>query len=188
MVHYLMQSRVLRALRRVADTPLLPAVAGVLAFGLTLSMTVPVTSALVPAVLLAPRRWRGIVILSSLGSAIGATVLVIAFHHLGWAQIYAAFPEFARSARWQEVARWTAGYGVLALFAVAALPLPQTPALALCAISRLPEAEVMIAILVGKLIKYAVVAGFAVVFPERFQAMRAALNSVPAPYRSSRTG
>ena len=31
---------------------------GALAFGLTASMTVPVTSALVPAVLLSPRRWQ----------------------------------------------------------------------------------------------------------------------------------
>jgi membrane protein YqaA with SNARE-associated domain len=163
-------------------------VAGLLALGLTLSMTVPVTSALVPAVLLGPRRWRGIVILSSAGSAIGATVLVIAFHHLGWQQIYAAFPEFAHSARWQHVAHWTAAYGVFALFAVAALPLPQTPALILCAISRLPEVEVMLAILAGKLIKYGVVGGFAVVFPERFQAIRGTLSSVQTLYRSSRTG
>jgi membrane protein YqaA with SNARE-associated domain len=188
MLRYLMQNRVLRTLRRVADTPFLPVVASLLALALTLSMTVPVTTALVPAVLLAPRRWRRTVILSSAGSAIGATILVIAFHHLGWQQVYTAFPEFARSARWQEVAQFTRAYGVFALFVVAALPLPQTPALILCAISRLPELEVMVAILAGKLIKYGVVGGVAVVFPERFQAIWAALNAGQTPYRRDRAG
>jgi dihydrodipicolinate synthase/N-acetylneuraminate lyase len=46
----------------------------------------------------------------------------------------------------------------------------------------------MVAILAGKLIKYGVVGGVAVVFPERFQAIWAALNAGQTPYRRDRAG
>jgi hypothetical protein len=145
-----------RLLRRVADTAWLTPFVSLLALLLTVSMTVPVTTMLLPTVLLAPRRWRAVVCAGAIGSALGATLLAIAFHHLGWAQMYAAFPALEQSARWVEIMNWTRLYGVFALFAVAALPLPQTPALVFCAITDLPTVEVFAAILAGKLIKYGV--------------------------------
>jgi membrane protein YqaA with SNARE-associated domain len=175
MLHDLLRSRLLRTLQRAADTPRMPWVAGLLACALTVSMTLPVTWAMVPAVLLAPRQWRGIVICSAAGSALGATVLVSAFHHLGWAQVYALFPDIARSARWQEVMQWARDYGVLALSGIAALPLPQTPALVFAAITRQPELEIALAVLVGKLIKYGVIGAAVVRFPHWFHQVATAL-------------
>lgn len=64
-----------------------------LASGGTITAAYPVTAVVVPATLLAPGRWRQITMVTALGSALGGTALVIALHHLGWAQIYDRFPE-----------------------------------------------------------------------------------------------
>ena len=167
---HIVNGRVVAALQSAAESRWLPPIAGALAFALTITMTLPVTSMLVPAVLIAPRRWRATTMCAAFGSALGATLLVSLFHHLGWLTIQAEFPALLESPRWQQIMAWTRDYGVFALFAVAALPLPQTPALIFCAISNLPDAEVLVAVLTGKLVKYGVVCGFAASFPERFSA------------------
>jgi membrane protein YqaA with SNARE-associated domain len=170
MLRFLLENRMLRGLQRRARHRFMPTLVGALAFGLTASMTVPVTSALIPAVLLSPRRWRSIAVQAAVGSALGATLLVLLFHHLGWVQLQAQFPAMMESPGWQRVIAWTAAYGVIALFAIAALPLPQTPALVFCAIARLPVFEMFVAVLLGKLIKYSVIAALAAAFPARFRA------------------
>ena len=139
-----------------------------LAMGCTLSMLIPTTTILVIAVLLDPKRWQTITLWGSTGSAIGGSLLVLLFHHLGWNNIYEHFPDMMTSRSWQEVIAWTAAYGLLALCAIAALPLPQTPALIFCAISAQPLARVFFALLIGKLLKFGVVSATASFFPQRF--------------------
>lgn len=170
MIRFLLENHLLRRLQRVARHRFMPTLVGLFAFGLTASMTVPVTSVLIPAVLLSPPRWRSIALQAAFGSALGATLLVLLFHHLGWAQLHALFPAMLDSPGWQRAVAWTGDYGVIALFAIAALPLPQTPALIFCAIGRLPVAEMFVAVLCGKLIKYTVIAALAAAFPARFRA------------------
>lgn len=170
MLRVLVENHLLRRLQRAARHPFMPTLVGGLAFGLTVSMTVPVTSALIPAVLLSPRRWRSIALQAAFGSALGATLLVLLFHHLGWSQLHAQFPAMLESAGWQRVIAWTVEYGVIALFAIAALPLPQTPALIFFAITEPPVAQIFLAVLLGKLIKYFLLALLAALFPARFRA------------------
>lgn len=139
-----------------------------LAFVGTLSSSIPVTSIVVPAVLLVPRRWPAIAGVAALGSAVGATVLVMVFHHMGWAQLYAHFPELNDHPSWLRVISWTERHGTLALFLVAVLPVPQTPALVFFAISRPDYGLVFMAMLAGKGLKYALFAWVAARFPQRF--------------------
>jgi membrane protein YqaA with SNARE-associated domain len=168
MLRFLLASRVERAIVRAARGPFVPPLAGVLAFALTATMTVPVTAVIVPAVLVARHRAKWIVLLAALGSALGATLLFAVFHHWGWDQVYAVFPEMQQSKAWLGVIDWVDRWGVPALFAVAALPLPQTPALIVLALGPHATATVLIAILAGKLVKYGVVAAAVAAFPERF--------------------
>jgi len=141
---------------------------GCVAFGMTLSMTIPFGSILVIAVLLAPRRWRAIAAWASVGSSLGALTLYLGFHHLGWAQFIQAYPEIAESKAWRDATRWVSNYGIYAVFAFAALPVPQTPALIFAGIEKLPVAEIWLAVLLGKLIKYSLYAGIVAHFPARF--------------------
>lgn len=178
----LIETRLISTLTRRADQPAFPLVVAGVAMAATLSMTVPFASLLVAAVLMAPRRWRSIALCSSLGAALGAALLYLAFHHLGWARLFDAYPDVVRSKAWADATRWLTDYGVVSLLLTAALPLPLTPALMFAAISRLPVGQVLLALWLGKLAKYQVYAWLASAFPSkalrRGRARMAALHAV----------
>ena len=157
-----------RLLRRAAEGRGFLLTCAALAFAGTASASFPVTAMLVPAALLVPRRWKAIAGASAVGSALGATLLVALFHHLGWEQLYERFPEMLTHASWARVMQWVAQWGLPALFAIAVSPLPQTPALIFFGAASQNLPGVFVAMLVGKLVKYGVVTWFAGRFPERF--------------------
>jgi membrane protein YqaA with SNARE-associated domain len=162
-----LQSGLLRALTQRSDSRAFPLVVAGAALAAEVSMAVPFAGLLIAAVLLAPRRWVSIAIWASLGAAIGALVLYLVFHHLGWNRVFAAYPDMVRSAAWRDATHWLEHYGVVSLLVIAALPLPLTPALMFAAISRLPVVEVIAALWLGKLAKYHVYAWLASRFPDR---------------------
>ena len=145
---------------------------------------------LVLAVLMAPRRWISTAVWSSLGAALGAGLLYLGFHHLGWARLLEAYPDVVRSSAWSDASRWLTNYGVTVLLIIAATPLPLTPALMFAGISRLPVVEVLAALWVGKLVKYTAYAWLTSAFPAKvlqFGHLRiAALHAAEA--RASATG
>jgi membrane protein YqaA with SNARE-associated domain len=141
-----------------------PFAVGIAALLLTISM-LPFASALIVAVLLRRDRWAGIVIFSSLGSATGGLALYLIFHHLGWTQILAAYPDLMQAKAWSDATSWISAYGAWALFGIAASPFPQTPALIFAAVSQLPIAEIFLALFLGKLLKYGIYGFFAAKFP-----------------------
>ena len=157
-----------RTIRHAAERKWFLGVCAALAFVGTASAAYPVTAVVVPAALLIPRRWRQIAMTTALSSAIGATLLVFVFHHLGWSQLYENFPALGTHASWQRVMSWAADYGAVALFFIAMSPLPQTPALIFFGIAHHDYASVFAAMLAGKLLKYALFAWAASNFPERF--------------------
>jgi membrane protein YqaA with SNARE-associated domain len=162
-----LESGLMRTLLRRADRPAFPAVVGAVAVAATVSMSVPFSTLLVAAVLMARRRWIAIAVWASLGAALGAALLYLVFHHLGWARLFDAYPDVVRSTAWSDATRWLSTYGVLALLVIAATPLPLTPALMFAGISRLPIVEVVLVLWIGKLAKYLVYAWLASRFPER---------------------
>jgi uncharacterized membrane protein YdjX (TVP38/TMEM64 family) len=160
-----LETGLLRSLTRHAQHRGFPVVVAGMALAATLSMSVPFASILVAAVLLAPRRWFALALGGSLGSAAGSALLYLVFHHLGWARFFDSYPEVVRSAAWLDATRWLGAYGTPALLLISALPLPLTPALMFAAISRLPVAQVILALWAGKLLKYVVYAWLAAAFP-----------------------
>ncbi|MFO1320708.1 MAG: hypothetical protein U1F52_13920 [Burkholderiales bacterium] len=169
-----------RRLRRAAEGNGFLGVCAVLALGGTISGTYPVTAVVVPAALLAARRWRGIAMAAAFGSAVGATVLVVAFHFLGWKLLHGAFPEMAAHVRWREVVDWVAQYGAAGLFVLALSPLPQTPALVFFGIARHDYAVVFLAMFAGKLLKYGGFGWAASRFPEWFRGEHGTRRAGPA--------
>ena len=157
----------MRTLTRRADKPVFPMMVAAVAFVAALSMSVPFAPLLGLAVLMVPGRWKSITIMSSLGAALGAGLLYLAFHHLGWAGLLASYPDVVRSRAWSDATRWLANYGVVALLVLAATPLPLTPALMIASISRLPVMEVLLALWLGKLVKYTAYAWLVSAFPSR---------------------
>ena len=108
-----------------------------------------------------------IVLTASVMAAL-ALSLYLVFHHLGWNQLLSWYPDLAASNSWRDATRWVSAYGAWALLLIAVSPLPQTPALAFAAIARLPIAEVFLALLVGKVLKYSVYGWLVARFPERY--------------------
>lgn len=100
------------------------------------------------------------------GSSLASLGLYLTFHHLGWNLLIEWCPDIANSKLWADSTRWLSEYGVLALFVLMAvpLPIPKTPALAFVAIYRMPIYEVVLAIGLGKLLKYTLlcVCGFTI--------------------------
>lgn len=132
----------------------------------TATAAYPVTAIVVPAVLLVPRRWLAITVFTALGSACGATLLVLGVHELGWSNIYERYPQLLNQENWNAVQGWVSNYGIAALLVVAATPLPQTPALILFGMTDQNYAAVFAAMLLGKLFKYGLCAWLTRRFPE----------------------
>jgi len=160
-----LESTATRLLRHVVDGPWFLATCFALAGVSSLFATYPVTVVAVPAAMLRPGRWMLVACACALGSATGACALVAALHHLGWATVYAHFPELAHHASWSGAVQWVQDYGGLALCAIAASPLPQTPALLAFSIAQPQLPIVFMAVGAGKLLKYGCVCWLASRFP-----------------------
>ncbi|MGE5472429.1 MAG: hypothetical protein ACM3X0_16665 [Bacteroidota bacterium] len=146
-------SRVLFRIRHSSWYPLLVAGLAVVSAGTSLYPFGPV---IVAATVFAPNRWRGVIIGSALGATVGATAFVLLVHNLGLGLVDGLFPQLRLSSVWEYSAYWIAEHGSPALGAIAALPVPQMPALILAALSDMGVVNIALALLVGKAIKYTV--------------------------------
>lgn len=162
-----------RVLRASAGHRYYTTVVALIAFASTATFAFPFVIVLIPAVLIAPRRWLSIGLLAGVASGLGGGVLVEVFHFMGYELVLSRFPEIAASHKWQYAADWLEHYGLLALAVVAGSPMPQTPVVFLY--SSLPDpstAGAMIAIGAGKTVKYVVLAWLAQHYPRRFAEYR----------------
>ena len=145
-----------------------PLVMGALAFGVTMTFSFPFAALLVPATLLAPKRWLSLGSLCGLGSGLGAAVLVGLFHHLGWEVIAQRYPELIQSDALQWAGDWLRQYGALALLVIAASPVPHTPALLVYAMVDPQLGMVVASVGLGRGLKYTALAWLTARFPGRF--------------------
>lgn len=146
---------------------------GFAALASTLSMSVPVEWLVVAASLACRRRWMMTALIAAVGSGVASLVLYLGFHHFGWSILLERYPELAGSRAWLRANDWLSRYGLLAIFGLMALPLPvpKLPMLAVAGIYRLPIADVFVAILAGKTIKYLAYAYVAIRFPDALRAL-----------------
>lgn len=144
-------------------------VVGIVAFSASLTMTVPFAGPLIVAVLAKPQKWKGTVIASAVGSALGATCLLVLFHHSAWGAFLHWHPHIATGASWIALDGWLEKYGILTLFVVMLLPLPDSPALLFFAMHEGNPLPVFAVTLLGKLLKYSFYAYSVRAFPQWFQ-------------------
>ena len=144
-----------------------PFLVGVCAFVVTITFSLPVELLVVIAILISPARWISIGFFAAVGSSIASVGIYLAFHHLGWNVLIEWYPDIGTSKFWTQSTAWLSQYGPFALFALMAVPLPvpKTPALAFVAIYRMPVYEIVLAIALGKLLKYTLYAYVVSRFP-----------------------
>lgn len=145
-----------RLLLRIRHSPAYPLGVGVLAVISAGTSLYPFGPVIVAATVFAPGRWRAIVVAAALGATLGATGLTLTVRGLGLELAEAWFPAVRDSGLGERSAYWLARHGGLALGAIAALPVPQLPAIVLAGLSDMHPGTVALALLLGKLVKYVI--------------------------------
>jgi membrane protein YqaA with SNARE-associated domain len=161
-----------RLLQASAGHRYYPLVVALIAFVSTATFSFPFVLVLIPAVLIAPRRWLVLGLLSGLASGVGGALLVELFSYFGREVVVARFPELVGSQGWQLASSWLENYGLLALMVVAASPMPQTPVIFLYALADPSLPGVLIAVGIGKTVKYVFLSWLGSHYPARFGGYR----------------
>jgi membrane protein YqaA with SNARE-associated domain len=104
----------------------------------------------------------------ALPAACGAAVLVEIFQYLGSEFIVARYPELMQTQAWQTASDWLQDWGLLAMLIIAGSPMPQTPALLFCALADVSTLGILIAVGIGKTVKYLFLAWATAHYPARF--------------------
>lgn len=160
-------SQLRAACLRGVHGPMALAWIALLAFVGTLTAGIPFGPVLVLAVIVAPTRWKAMVLVGSLAAATGALTLLAAVNWLGESFLFAHVAEWAGSDAWLRTQAWVADYGLVALFFVSATPLPQTPAILLCSIADYSSLSMFLTLFAGKLLKYGVYGASAAYAPDQ---------------------
>lgn len=143
-------------------------VVAAIAFVTTITFSFPFVAVLIPAVLLAPRRWRTLGLLCGVASGFGAAALVEIFQYLGGDLVLARYPELQAMEVWQLASEWLQSWGLLAILIIAGSPMPQTPALLFCALANVSSLGILVAVALGKTAKYLFMAWATAHYPARF--------------------
>lgn len=143
-------------------------VVALIAFVSTATFAFPFVVVLIPAVLLAPRRWLAIGLLTGIASGLGGGVLVEVFQFMGRELVLARYPHLVESNSWQMVSDWLHQYGLFALAIVAGSPIPQTPVIFAYSLADPSTLGVMLAVGIGKTVKYVFLARLTAHYPARF--------------------
>ncbi len=157
-----------RVLMLSAGHPYYPFVVALIAFGSTVTFSFPFVAVLIPAVLIAPKRWLLLGLLCGVASGLGGAVLVEVFHYLGQEIVLARYPELADGEHWQTARDWLNTYGLWAIALIAGSPMPQTPALFVYSLAEPSFPGVLLAVGLGKTVKYLFLAWLTAKYPARF--------------------
>ena len=172
MTRHHLPERLRRILEFSAGHRYYPLVVALIAFVATLTFSFPFVVVLIPAVLIAPRRWLLLGVVSGVGSGVAGALLVELFSYFGREVVVARFPELVAHESWQLAAGWLDEYGLLALALVAGSPMPQTPVIFFYALADPSPFGALAAVGVGKTVKYVVLAWLSARYPARFAAYR----------------
>jgi membrane protein YqaA with SNARE-associated domain len=134
---------------------------------------IPSDAIVISSTLLRPKRWILYFVMASLGAALGAFLLALAAHDFGepllkWIMGVTPF----NSTSWHQVESWLEHWGLLGLAFIALGPLPQQPPIIFCALARMPVPEIVLAILIGRSLRYAGLAAVASFAPYWINALR----------------
>ena len=95
-------------------------------------------------------------------------MLVEIFQYLGGEFVLTRYPELATMEVWQRASEWLQDWGLLAILLIAGSPMPQTPALLFCALADVSSLGILVAVALGKTVKYLFMAWATAHYPARF--------------------
>ncbi len=119
---------------------------------------VPVDTMLVSCTLLTPRIWALYWIEYTIGSTLGAAIMAALTLEYGQPWAHAHFADWMQGKVWIQLSEVIANHGVLGMFVISLLPVPLAPAIILCGLAKLPLIQITLSILIGRTIKYGLIA------------------------------
>ena len=143
-----------RLLFRIRNSPAYPLLLAALSIVSAATSLYPFGPVIIAATVFAPGRWRSVIVAATLGAVAGAAAFAALAHAVGPEVVDGWFPGLRQSAVWADSAQWIGRHGVLALATITALPVPQMPALILAALGDMGLPAIILALLLGKGIKY----------------------------------
>ncbi len=159
---------IIRAQRRVDRPWFLPALAG-LAFIDLFCAVIPTDGLLISSVLLRPKRWLSMFLWTTTGSGLGAVALSLVVHALGEPLANRLLADAMASPNWIKTTAFLTDHGGWALGAMAFGPLPQQPAVVVCALAQMPLMTIFLAVWIGRGVKYGAFAWAAAYAPDWFK-------------------
>lgn len=119
---------------------------------------VPNEALLVPAVLSQPKKWKRTAFAMTLGSAVGATSFAGLTGRYGPSFVEFFFPGILQSHEWARTTGWIHDHGAIGIFLISLSPLPQHPGVAIAGLANLSLIWLLIAVFLGRIVKYGVLA------------------------------
>ena len=138
-----------------------PLLLGLIAFAATWSFTVAVGPFLSAFCVGAPRRWWRFALAANVSTACAAVTVIWALQAGVAPWIADQFPALMASPQWLRLHAWVDAWGLAAMLAWLALPVPQAPFVLVVGVLGIGPAQVLIAFLIGKGCKYTVTAWLA---------------------------
>ncbi len=127
-----------------------------IAMAATWSLSIAVGPFLIAFCAGARHRWRAFALIATLATALAAVLLVRALEAGLAPWVAQQIPTLTTSPAWLHLQAWIAQWGLGAMFAWLALPLPQAPFVVLAALLHVPSWEIFAVFVFGKGLKYAI--------------------------------
>ncbi|MGE4132766.1 MAG: YqaA family protein [Bdellovibrionales bacterium] len=156
-VHEIVQRQV-KSLQRFVDRPWYPGLVALIAFVDNFVLIIPTDGILISSSMLAPKRWLSMGVLVAIGSTLGAVVLALLVHEHGLPWILHFAPGLNQTTTWIMTDRFFDQYGLVLVFLIAISPIMNQPVVILAAMADVPVLEISAVVMVGRIIKFLVVA------------------------------
>lgn len=144
----------MRDLQSFADRIWYPPLLGFLAALDNLIFVIPNDGLLISSSMLTPRKWFALAISVTIGSTLGALVLITVVKLQGLPWILDVYPGLDQSHIWLWSLDFFQRYGMLLVFFVALTPIAQQPAIMLASLAQSSTQELCFVIFSGRLIKF----------------------------------
>lgn len=145
-------------LEQFADRPWYPALISFLSVLDNFLIVIPNDGILVASSMLIPKRWFIFATTVAIGSTIGSLLFCELVEAQGLPWILEFYPGLNETEIWKWTERFSVDYGVLIVFVVAILPITQHPALILGALANTPFLQLVLAIFIGRYLKFLLMA------------------------------
>lgn len=133
---------------------------------------VPNEAFLLPAILARPKKWFSVSLWITLGSAIGAASFSAFASLYGANFIQAIAPNLLSSRGWHDSEVFIQSHGKLGLALISVSPFPQHAAVALVGLAHMNVFEVLVAVFIGRGVKYVFLSWATVYSPQLLKRLR----------------